>query len=41
MDRDQLVEHLKFAAELGVPGVSRDPNGAAMSFQKIINVAVW
>jgi len=25
MDRDQLVEHLKFAAELGVPGVSRDP----------------
>jgi DNA polymerase len=25
MDRDQLVEHLKFAAELGVGGVSRDP----------------
>jgi uracil-DNA glycosylase family 4 len=25
MDRDQLVEHLKFAAELGVTGVSRDP----------------
>jgi uracil-DNA glycosylase len=25
MDRDQLVEHLKFAAELGVAGVSRDP----------------
>ena len=25
MDRDQLVEHLKFAAELGVEGVSRDP----------------
>jgi uracil-DNA glycosylase len=25
MDRDQLVEHLKFAAELGVDGVSRDP----------------
>lgn len=24
MDRDQLVEHLKFAAELGVPGTSRD-----------------
>jgi uracil-DNA glycosylase family 4 len=24
MDRDQLVEHLKFAAELGVDGVSRD-----------------
>ena len=25
MDRDQLVEHLRFAAELGVDGVSRDP----------------
>src|SRR5260221_1520419 len=25
MDRDQLAEHLKFAAELGVSGVSRDP----------------
>src|SRR5438067_2091777 len=25
MDRDQLVEHLKFAKELGVDGVSRDP----------------
>ena len=25
MDRDQLTEHLKFAAELGVAGVSRDP----------------
>ena len=25
MDRDQLEEHLKFAAELGVAGVSRDP----------------
>jgi DNA polymerase len=25
MDRDQLQEHLKFAAELGVAGVSRDP----------------
>jgi len=25
MDRDQLTEHLKFAAELGVDGVSRDP----------------
>src|SRR6266508_4638613 len=24
MDRDQLTEHLKFAAELGVDGVSRD-----------------
>src|SRR5919109_3064693 len=25
MDRDHLVEHLKFAAELGVAGASRDP----------------
>ena len=25
MDRDQLAEHLKFAKELGVAGVSRDP----------------
>ena len=25
MDRDQLTEHLKFAQELGVAGVSRDP----------------
>jgi len=25
MDRDQLVEHLTFASELGVTGVSRDP----------------
>src|SRR5688572_3471279 len=25
MDREQLVEHLKFAAELGVAGMSRDP----------------
>ena len=25
MDRDQIKEHLKFAAELGVAGVSRDP----------------
>jgi len=25
MDRDQLIEHLKFAADLGVAGVSRDP----------------
>src|SRR4051812_28473256 len=24
MDRDQLAEHLRFAAELGVAGVSRD-----------------
>jgi uracil-DNA glycosylase len=26
MDRDQVIEHLKFAAEIGVTGVSRDPN---------------
>jgi uracil-DNA glycosylase len=25
LDRDQLIEHLRFAAELGVEGVSRDP----------------
>jgi len=25
VDRDQLTEHLRFAAELGVEGVSRDP----------------
>ncbi len=25
MDRDQLAEHLRFAAEIGVAGVSRDP----------------
>ena len=25
MNRDQLIEHLKFAAELGVAGVNRDP----------------
>jgi uracil-DNA glycosylase len=25
MDREQVAEHLKFAAELGVAGVSRDP----------------
>jgi uracil-DNA glycosylase len=25
MDRDQLTEHLRFAAEIGVAGVSRDP----------------
>jgi DNA polymerase len=26
MNRDQLAEHLRFAAELGVAGVSRDPS---------------
>ena len=25
MDRDQFAEHLRFASELGVAGVSRDP----------------
>src|SRR5262245_29698725 len=25
MEREQLLEHLKFAAELGVQGISRDP----------------
>ena len=25
MDRDQLIEHLRFAQELGVSGISRDP----------------
>ena len=25
MDRDDLIEHLKFAKELGVSGVSTDP----------------
>jgi uracil-DNA glycosylase family 4 len=25
MDRDRLIEHLKFASELGVEGVSKDP----------------
>src|SRR3954447_25882539 len=25
MDRDQITEHLRFASELGVAGVSRDP----------------
>ena len=25
MDRDQVTEHLRFAAELGVSGISRDP----------------
>src|SRR5580704_9541623 len=31
MDRDQLTEHLKFAAELGVSGVSRHPEWRARS----------
>lgn len=31
MDRDQISEHLKFAAEIGVAGVSRDPAWRARS----------
>ena len=31
MNRDQLNEHLRFAAELGVTGVSRDPEWRARS----------
>jgi uracil-DNA glycosylase family 4 len=31
MDRDQIIEHLKFAADLGVAGVSRDPKWRARS----------
>lgn len=31
MNRDQLNEHLRFAAELGVAGVSRDPRWRARS----------
>lgn len=34
MDRDQLAEHLKFAAELGVGGVSRDPRWRARTSEK-------
>ena len=33
MDRDQLVEHLVFAKELGVTGVSRDPKWRARNAQ--------
>jgi len=31
MDRDQIIEHLRFAADLGVAGVSRDPKWRARS----------
>ena len=34
MNRDQLNEHLRFAAELGVTGVSRDPTWRARSERK-------
>ena len=36
MDRDQLIEHLKFAAELGVAGVSRDPAWRARSGDTLV-----
>ena len=35
MTRDQLTEHLKFAAELGVAGVSRDPVWRARSGENV------
>ena len=35
MDRDRLVDHLKFAAELGVAGVSRDPTWRARPDQPV------
>ena len=39
MDRDQIVEHLRFAAELGVEGVTRDPawrkKGVGSRFQSL------
>jgi uracil-DNA glycosylase family 4 len=50
MNRDQLAEHLRFAAELGVTGVSRDPewrarrdeNGDGDHFQsEIVPAAVF
>lgn len=42
MDRQQLTEHLKFAAELGVSGVSRDPvwrRGVGNGLQNLPNNA--
>ena len=43
MDRQQLTEHLKFAAELGVSGVSRDPawrkRGVGSGLQNLPNNA--
>jgi len=35
MDRDRLVDHLRFAAELGVAGVSRDPAWRARPVQVV------
>jgi uracil-DNA glycosylase family 4 len=35
MDRDQLVEHLIFAKELGVSGLSRDPKWRARTAQQV------
>ena len=34
MNRDQLTDHLKFAAELGVAGVSRDPEWRARAEER-------
>ena len=39
MDRDQLVEHLKFAAELGVAGTSRDPNWRQRGTARVAQLA--
>jgi len=38
MDRDQVLEHLKFAKELGVDGVSRDPTWRARDDSHISSV---
>jgi uracil-DNA glycosylase family 4 len=38
MDRDQVLEHLKFAKELGVDGVSRDPAWRARDDSHISSV---
>ena len=38
MDQDQLKEHLRFASELGVAGVSRDPAWRARAGQAGENV---
>ncbi len=39
MNRDQLIEHLKFAAELGVAGVSRDPAWRERSGELVVRQA--
>jgi len=38
LDRDQLIEHLRFAAELGVEGVSRDPAWRARTDAAVTDV---